>query len=76
MISLTKESILLSDLLVDASDADEKTEFLKRSETQLEKLEQLIGIFVFKISVMKSTLTFQSGAFLNRLVHTQISGCI
>ena len=27
----------------DISDADEKTEFLKRSETQLEKLEQLIA---------------------------------
>ena len=30
-------------MYLDASDADEKTEFLKRSETQLEKLEQLIA---------------------------------
>ena len=30
-------------MYLDASDADEKTEFLKRSEAQLEKLEQLIA---------------------------------
>lgn len=30
-------------IYLDASDADEKMEFLKRSETQLEKLEQLIA---------------------------------
>ena len=49
-------------MYLDASDADEKTEFLKRSETQLEKLEQLIA------TVAKNYLSQDEMKQLNRMV--------